>query len=55
MKHESTTLRKTTERRMDKFREYRSEIYSDIVLKLLHIAEKARKDPELSREAIKSR
>lgn len=43
-----------TKRQLDKWREYRRESYDDVIQKLVHIAETAREEPELSREAVEA-
>lgn len=43
-----------TKRQLDKWREYRRESYDDVIGKLVHIAETAREEPELSREAVEA-
>jgi predicted transcriptional regulator len=43
-----------TKKRLDRFREYRSETYDELIAKLIFIAELSQKDPELSRETIEA-
>ncbi|MFH1095207.1 MAG: hypothetical protein V1728_03245 [Candidatus Micrarchaeota archaeon] len=47
-------LHAKTKRQLDKWREYRRESYDDVIQKLVHIAETAREEPELSQEAVEA-
>ena len=47
-------LHAKTKRQLDKWREYRRESYDDVIQKLVHIAETAREEPELSKEAVEA-
>jgi len=51
---EATTIKlhAKTKLKLDKWREYRRESYDDVIQKLVNIAETARKEPELSQEAV---
>ncbi|VVB65529.1 Uncharacterised protein [Candidatus Gugararchaeum adminiculabundum] len=46
-------VRDTTKSSLDRYREYRNESYDEVVMKLVGIAENAKKSPKLSREAVK--
>ena len=37
---------------LDKFREYKNESYDEVIKKVVYIAERCKKEPELSIEAI---
>ena len=41
-----------TKGHLDRFREYKSESYDEVISKLIFIAEKARDRPQLSQEAV---
>ena len=41
-----------TKSHLDRYREYRNESYDEVVMKLVGIAENAKKEPKLSREAV---
>ena len=45
-------LHRKTKMYLDRYREYRNESYDEVVMKLVGIAETAKKEPELSREAV---
>ncbi len=45
-------LHRQTKTHLDRYREYRNESYDEVVMKLVDIAENAKKEPELSREAV---
>jgi hypothetical protein len=45
-------LRRKTKSYLDRYREYRNESYDEVVMKLVRIAETAKKKPELSKEAV---
>ena len=47
-------LHAKTKRQLDQWREYRRESYDDVIQKLVHIADTARKEPELSQEAVEA-
>lgn len=47
-------LHAKTKLKLDKWREYRRESYDDVIRKLVHIAETAREEPELSQEAVEA-
>ena len=47
-------LHAKTKHQLDKWREYRRESYDDVIQKLVHIAETAREEPELSQEAVEA-
>jgi len=49
----SIRLHKATKGHLDRYREYRNESYDEVVMKLVGIAESAKKEPALSREAVK--
>lgn len=53
---ESTTMKVygNTKHQLDKFREYKNESYDEVIKKLIYIAKNARKQPELSRDAVES-
>ncbi len=46
-------LHRKTKGHLDRYREYRNESYDEVVMKLVGIAETAKKKPALSREAVK--
>jgi len=52
----ATTIKihKDTKAEIDKFREYKNESYDELLRKLLFIVKSVKKDPELSKEAIKA-
>ena len=52
----ATTIKihKDTKSEIDKFREYKNESYDEVLRKLIYIVKSIKKDPELSKEAIKS-
>lgn len=41
-----------TKRQLDKFKEYKNESYDEVINKMIFIANKARTDPELSKETV---
>jgi len=41
-----------TKHRLDQFREYKRETYDELIRKMIYIAEKAKTQPELSKEAV---
>ena len=41
-----------TKRQLDKFREYKNESYDEVINKMIFIANKAKTNPELSRETV---
>lgn len=43
-----------TKIRLDHFREYKNESYDEVIHKLLYIASNAKKNPELSKEAVQA-
>lgn len=43
-----------TKSQLDTFREYKNESYDEVIRKLVHIVKTARKEPRLSKEAIKA-
>ncbi len=43
-----------TKHQLDEFREYKNESYDEVIKKVIYIAKNARKQPELSREAMES-
>jgi hypothetical protein len=45
-------LRRKTKSYLDRYREYRNESYDEVVMKLVSIAETAKKEPELSKETV---
>lgn len=45
-------LHKKTKFHLDRYREYRNESYDEVVMKLVGIAETAKKEPELSKETV---
>ncbi len=45
-------LHRRTKSHLDRYREYRNESYDEVVMKLVGIAEKAKTDPELSRDVV---
>jgi predicted transcriptional regulator len=47
-------LQSETKNELDQFREYKNESYDEVINKLLFIAKKLKKSPELSREVILS-
>lgn len=47
-------LHQNTKAELDKFREYKNESYEEVIQKVLFIAKKAAKEPELSKEALES-
>ena len=51
---ETTTikLQKNTKSQLDMFREYKNESYDEVIKKVIYIAKFAKKQPELSAEAI---
>ena len=53
---ESTTIkiREETKHELDLFREYKSESYDEVIKKVVYIAKKCKKEPELSRETIEA-
>ena len=46
-------LHSKTKSHLDRYREYRNESYDEVVMKLVGIAESAKKEPALSSEAVK--
>ena len=42
----------STKRQLDKFKEYKNESYDEVINKMIFIANKAKTDPELSRETV---
>jgi len=46
-------LHSKTKGHLDRYREYRNESYDEVVMKLVGIAETAKKEPELSSAAVK--
>ena len=52
----ATTIKihKDTKAEIDQFREYKNESYDEVLRKLLYIVKSIKKDPELSKEAIKA-
>lgn len=51
---DATTIKlyENTKRQLDKFKEYKNESYDEVINKMIFIANKARTDPELSRETV---
>ena len=45
-------LHRKTKSYLDEYREYRNESYDEVVMKLVDIAETAKKEPKLSRKAV---
>ena len=41
-----------TKRQLDKFKEYKNESYDEVINKMIFIANKAKTNPELSRETV---
>ena len=52
----ATTIKihEDTKQQLDQFREYRNESYDEVIKKMVFIAKTCKKQPELSRETIKS-
>ena len=52
----ATTIKihKETKAEIDQFREYKNESYDEILRKLVYIVKSIKKDPNLSKEAIKA-
>lgn len=52
----ATTIKinKDTKAEIDKYREYKNESYDEVLRKLLYIVKSMKKDPELSKEAIRA-
>ena len=52
----STTVKiqPETKKRLDRFREYKSESYDEVIAKLIFIAEQSKEDPNLSAETIRA-
>ena len=50
----STTIKldTNTKHELDLFREYKNESYDEVIIKLVYIAKKVKKEPELSAEVI---
>ena len=46
-------LHSKTKTHLDRYREYRNESYDEVVMKLVGIAESAKKEPALSHDAVK--
>ncbi len=53
---EATTIKihRNTKTELDKYREYKNESYEEVIQKVLFIAKKSAKDPELSKEALEA-
>ena len=51
---DATTIKlyENTKRQLDKFKEYKNESYDEVINKMIFIANKAKTDPELSRETV---
>ncbi len=51
---DTTTIKlyENTKRQLDKFKEYKNESYDELINKMIFIANKAKTDPELSRETV---
>jgi len=47
-------LHEETKDELDRFREYKNESYDEVIKKVVYIAKNWEKEPELSKEAIKS-
>ena len=45
-------LRENTKHNLDRYREYGSESYDEVVKKLIYIADNVKKKPELSKETV---
>jgi hypothetical protein len=45
-------LHRKTKSYLDEYREYRNESYDEVIMKLVDIAETAKKEPKLSRKAV---
>lgn len=52
----ATTIKihEKTKRELDRLREYRNESYDEVIRKMVHITKLAKKEPELSREAVEA-
>ena len=52
----ATTIKihKETKAEIDQFREYKNESYDEVLKKLIYIVKKIKKEPELSKETLKS-
>ncbi len=52
----ATTIKihKETKAEIDKYREYKNESYDELLRKILYIVKSVKKDPKLSKEAIKA-
>ena len=46
-------LRRSTKKRLDRYRQYRSESYDEVVNKLAWIADTCQREPKLSQQTIK--
>ena len=51
---DATTIKlyENTKRQLDKFKEYKNESYDEVINKMIFIANKAKTDPELSKETV---
>ena len=47
-------IQKDTKSQIDQFREYKNESYDEVIKKLVYIVKNLNKEPELSKETIKS-
>jgi hypothetical protein len=47
-------IHEDTKQELDQFREYKNESYDEVIKKMVFIAKTCKKQPELSRETIKS-
>ena len=54
MNMDATTIKihEDTKLRLDHFREYKNESYDEVIKKMIYIANKAKTQPELSKEAV---
>lgn len=51
---DATTIKlyENTKRQLDKFKEYKNESYDEVINKMIFIANKAKTNPELSKETV---
>ncbi len=54
MKATTIKIHKETKAEIDKYREYKNESYDELLRKILYIVKSVKKDPKLSKEAIKA-